>query len=68
MSKEELRHCPNCGSPAKVKYQDGYTWVECKRKCGCSTHRYEDIGQMRDPAAREFAIEEWNTMNVRDDD
>lgn len=68
MSKEELRHCPVCGSPAKIRYDKPFTWVECKKKCGAMTHKYPDYGEERDPAARAMAIEEWNERELMNDD
>lgn len=68
MSKEELRHCPFCGSPAKVRYNEGSTWIECKRKCGAMTHKYPDFGIERDPEARALAVEEWNERELNTDD
>lgn len=64
MSKEELRHCPKCGGAAKVHYEEPYTWVACK-KCHLSSAMYPDYGTARDPASREMAIEDWNTLEVR---
>ena len=58
MSKEELRHCPVCGSAAKIKYHMPYTWVECKKGCGARSNSYPNYMEQ----AREYAIEDWNSL------
>lgn len=63
MSKEEIKHCPYCGGAAKVKYQSGYTWVECK-KCKKGSEKFPDWGEERDPIAREMAIDDWNSLEA----
>lgn len=59
MSKEELRHCPKCGATAKVKHDDEYIWVQCK-KCGLTSNKIFDYGD----DAREMVVEDWNSLEV----
>lgn len=66
MSKEELRHCPKCGAPAKVRYEMPMTWVQCK-KCKLTSSRFPDYEEQRDPYARQLAIEDWNTMELAEE-
>lgn len=63
MSKEELCHCSKCGAPAKIRYSQPFTWVECKKKCGQRSENFVDYEEERDSAAREAAIEDWNILN-----
>ena len=58
---EELKPCPICGRPAKVRYRMPYTWVECKKKCTKSGY-YIDWNEQNDPHARAQAIKEWNLV------
>ena len=58
MSKEEIRHCPYCGAAAKVRHDDENTWVECKKGCGARSNSYPNYMEQ----AREYAIEDWNSL------
>ena len=53
--KEQLVHC-QCGGAAKIKHNDLYVWVECKR-CGRTS---DDYNLFLQEEGRRLAIDDWN--------
>lgn len=54
----ELTPCPNCKSKARIRHNEPYTWIECKKKCGMKTGFYHDS----DADALYKATKEWNSL------
>lgn len=61
---KELKPCPNCGAPGRVRYRIPVFWVECKKKCGAQTGYFPDWEEQCDPASKEKAINAWNERKL----